>query len=381
MTGVLPGSGRVVDRRGFIRKAGGLAGGAAATAGIGLAAPAVAGSGPTITWRLTSSFPRTLANLFPIAEGFARRVAAATEGRFRIEVVPPGEIAAPFEALDAVRDGRAEMAQTASYYYVDKDPAFAFGTAVPFGLNSRQQNAWMYAGGGVDLLNELYAEYGVYGLPAGNTGAQMGGWYRREIKGVGDLKGLRMRIPGLGAAILARLGVETIQLSGTDAAAKLATGEIDAAEWVGPFDDLALGFHKSARYYYHPSWWEGCGMVHFFIDLDRWNRLPKPYRAVVTAAAAWASATMQAAYDASSPAALRTLVAEGAELRTFPGDVLAACFTAANQVFAEKSAESPHFRRIFEAWKGFRREQVGRFRIAELSFGNWMAAEARAGRL
>jgi TRAP-type mannitol/chloroaromatic compound transport system substrate-binding protein len=379
VTGAPRGSGRSVDRRSFIRKAAGLVGGAAATAGI--AAPAIAQPLPAIAWRLTSSFPRSLLNLYPVAEEFARRVLVATEGRFRITVSPPGEIAAPFEALDAVRDGRAEMAQTASYYYTGKDPAFAFGTAVPFGLNSRQQNAWMYQGGGIDLMNALYRDYGVYGLPAGNTGAQMGGWFRKEIGSVADLAGLRMRIPGLGAATLKRLGVETVQLSGADAAVKLAAGEIDAAEWVGPFDDLALGFHKSARYYYHPSWWEGCGMVHLFINLDQWNALPKPYQAVVAAAAAHANSAMQAAYDASSPGALRTLVAEGAELRTFPREVLDACFAAASEVLSEKSAESAHFRWIFEAWKPFRREQVSWARVAEGSFDNWMAAEERAGRL
>ena len=364
-----------MDRRRFVTAA------AAATIPFGLPMPAIAQPLPAIAWRLTSSFPRSLFNLYPVAEEFARRVLAATDGRFRITVVPPGEIAAPFEALDAVGDGRAEMAQTASYYYVGKDPAFAFGTAVPFGLNSRQQNAWMYAGGGIDAMNLLFRDHGVYGLPAGNTGAQMGGWFRKEIESVADLKGLRMRIPGLGAATLARLGVDTVQLPGADAAAKLAAGEIDAAEWVGPFDDLALGLHKSARYYYHPSWWEGCGMVHLFINLDQWNALPKPYQAVVTAEAAHANSAMQAAYDASSPGALRTLVAEGAELRTFPQDVLEACFIAASEVFAEKSAESVHFRRIFEVWKPFRREQVHWFRIAEGSFDNWMAAEERAGRL
>jgi TRAP-type mannitol/chloroaromatic compound transport system substrate-binding protein len=373
------GSGGSIDRRSLIRRLGGFAGGAAATAGS--AAPGIAEPLPALEWRLTSSFPRSLLNLYPVAEEFARRVLVATEGRFRITVAPPGEIAAPFEALDAVRDGHAEMAQTASYYYTGKDPAFAFGTAVPFGLNSRQQNAWMYQGGGIDVMNALYGDHGVYGLPAGNTGAQMGGWFRKEITSVADLKGLRMRIPGLGAATLQRLGVETAQLSGVDAAAKLAAGEIDAAEWVGPFDDLALGLHKSARYYYHPSWWEGCGMVHLFINLDRWNALPKPYQAVVTAAAAHANAAMQAGYDASSPAALRTLVAEGAELRTFPQAVLNACFAAASEVFAEKSAESAHFRRIFAAWKPFRREQVYWFRVAEGSFDNRMAAEQRAGRL
>jgi TRAP-type mannitol/chloroaromatic compound transport system substrate-binding protein len=369
-----------MDRRTFITKVGLLTGGAAAGA-AGLAAPSIAQSMPEIEWTLTSSYPKALTNLYRVAEDLAAWVAAATDGRFRITVAPAGEIAGTFGALDAVREGKAEMAHTASYYYTDKDPAFAFGTTVPFGLNSRQQNAWMYEGGGIALLNELYAQHGIYGLPAGNTGAQMGGWYRKEIRSVADLNGLRMRIPGLGGATLAKLGVVPQQLSGADAAAKLAAGEIDAAEWVGPFDDLALGFHKSAKYYYHPGWWDGCGTVHLFIGLDKWNALPKPYQAVVNAAAAYANAVMQARYDATAPAALQTLVAEGAELRTFPQEVLDACLIAANEVFAEKSAESERFRGIYQAWKGFRADQVAWFGITELSFDTLMTTESRAGRL
>jgi TRAP-type mannitol/chloroaromatic compound transport system substrate-binding protein len=369
-----------MHRRAFIKRAGVIAGGAVASA-VGLAAPAVAQSLPVLEWRLTSSYPRALTNLYGPAEDFARSVAEATDGRFRITVLPAGEIAGTFEALDATAAGKAEMCHTASYYYIAKDPAFAFGTTMPFGLNSRQQGAWMYEGGAIALLNELYAQHGVYGLPAGNTGAQMGGWFRKEIQTVADLKGLRMRIPGLGGATLAKLGVEPQQLSGADAAAKLASGEIDAAEWVGPFDDLALGFHKSAKYYYHPGWWDGCGTVHLFVNLDKWNGLPRPYQAAVTAAAAYINAIMQARYDATAPAALATLVAEGAVLRTFPKDVLDACFRAAGEVIAEKSAESAMFRRILESWKPFRRGQVSWFQYAELSFDSLMASENRAGRL
>lgn len=369
-----------MDRRTFIRRAGVITGGAAVGA-AGLAAPALAQAAPEIEWTLTSSYPRSLTNLYQVAEDLAGWVAAATEGRFRIKVAPVGEIAGPFAALDAVSDGKAEMAHTASYYYTDKDPAFAFGTTVPFGLNARQQNAWLYEGGGSDLLNELYAAYGVYGLPAGNTGAQMGGWFRKEINSVEDLKGLRMRIPGLGGATLAKLGVVPEQLSGADSAAKLAAGELDAAEWVGPFDDLGLGFHKSAKYYYHPGWWDGCGTVHLFIGLDKWNALPKAYQSILTAAAAYANAKMQARYDATAPAALETLLAEGAELRTFPQPVLEACFTAANEVLAENSAKSEQFKGIYESWRIFRGEQVAWFGVTELSFDTLMAMLDREGKL
>ena len=369
-----------MDRRTFIRKAGVLTGGAAAGA-AGLVAPATAQGAPEIEWRLTSSYPRALVNLYQVAEDFAGWVSDATDGRFRITVAPVGEIAGPFEALDAISDGKAEMAHTASYYYTDRDPAFAFGTTIPFGLNARQQNAWLYEGGGNDLLNRLYAGFGIYGLPAGNTGAQMGGWFRKEINSVEDLKGLRMRIPGLGGETLARLGVQPLQLSGADAAAQLAAGEIDAVEWVAPYDDLALGLHNSAKYYYHPGWWDGCGTLHFFIGLDAWNALPKAYQAIVTAAAAHANTLMQARYDVSAPAALETLIAAGAELRTFPEPVLEACFAAANEVMDENSAASEQFRAIYETWKEFRAAQVAWFGVTELSFNTLMSRLDRAGRL
>jgi len=358
-----------------------MMGGGAAVGIAGLAAPAIAQGTPEIAWKLTSSYPRSLSNLYGVAEDFAGWVSEATDGRFRISVAPVGEIAGPFEALEAIRDGKAEIAHTASYYYTDQDPAFAFGTTVPFGLNARQQNAWLYEGGGNALLNELYAGYGIFGLPAGNTGAQMGGWFRKEINSVEDLKGLRMRIPGLGGMTLAKLGVVPQQLGGADAAAKLAGGEIDAAEWVGPYDDLGLGFHKSARYYYHPGWWDGCGTVHLFIGLEQWNALPKSYQAIVTAAAAYANAKMQARYDVSAPAALETLLAEGTELRTFPQPVLEACFAAAGEVMAENSAASERFKAIYEPWSAFRRDEVAWFGVTELSFDTLMAALSREGKL
>ncbi len=369
-----------MDRRTFIKRAG-LLTGAAATGGSAFAAPAIAQAMPDLEWRLTSSYPKALANLYQVAEDFARWVSDATDGRFRITIHPVGEIAGTFEALDATRTGEAEMCQTASYYYVDKDPAFAFGTTIPFGLNSRQQNAWMYYGGGIDLLNRFYETYGVYGLPAGNTGAQMGGWFRREVNTVDDLKDLKMRIPGLGAVVLAKLGVVPQQLSGGDAQAKLASGEIDAAEWVGPYDDLTLGFQKAAKYYYYPGWWDGGPSVHHFINLDKWNALPKAYQAVIVAASAYANSVMQARYDVVSPAALRRLVAEGAQLRPFSQEILAASFKATAEVLAEKSAESQSFRSILEGYKAFQKDEVSWFQVAEGSFDAFLAAEDRAGGL
>src|SRR5947207_4099646 len=239
------------------------------TAGTGLAAtaiasPAIAQSTPETKWRLTSSFPKSLDTIYTGAEIFAKAIAEATDNKLQIQVFAAGELVPGLQAADAVTNGTVEMCHTASYYYVGKDPTFAFGTAVPFGLNSRMQTAWMYHGGGMDLMNEFYKKHNIFAIPAGNTGAQMGGWFRKEIKEVEDLKGLKFRIGGFAGRALAKLGVVAQQIAGGDIYPALEKGTIDAAEWVGPYDDEKLGFHKVAQYYYYPVLWEGWSMIHNF---------------------------------------------------------------------------------------------------------------------
>jgi TRAP-type mannitol/chloroaromatic compound transport system substrate-binding protein len=364
-----------MDRRAFIRNAG-LAGvGAVAT--TALAAPAIAQSAPELKWRLTSSFPKALDTIYGAAEVFAKAVSDATDGKFQVQVFAAGEIIPGLQAADNVTNGTVEMCHTASYYYWGKDPTFAFGTAVPFGLNSRQQNAWLYEGGGQDLLNEFYAKYSIYSLPGGNTGAQMGGWFRKEINTVADLNGLKFRVGGFGGAVLSKLGVVPQQIAGGDIYPALEKGTIDAAEWVGPYDDEKLGFQKVAPYYYYPGWWEGGAMLHFFINVDKWNSLPKNYQAIVAAAAALANVDMQARYDAFNPAALRRLAAGGAQLRPFTQEVLTACFDAANQVYAETSAQNPDFKKLYEAMKAFRGEEYLWFQVSEYTFDTFMMLQQR----
>ena len=256
-----------MKRRQFLSAAGA---GLAATA---LAKPAIAQSSPALKWRLTSSYPKSLDTLYGGAEVFAKAVAEATDNKFQIRVFAGGEIVPGLQALDAVQSGSVEMCHTASYYYVGKDPTFAFGTAVPFGLNARMQNAWMFFGGGMDLMNALYKEYNVYGIPCGNTGCQMGGWFRKEIKEPADLNGLKMRIGGYAGLVMAKLGVVAQQVAGGDLYAALEKGTIDAAEWAGPYDDERLGLSKVAPYYYFPGWWEGGAMLHNFINLKSWEQL------------------------------------------------------------------------------------------------------------
>jgi TRAP-type mannitol/chloroaromatic compound transport system substrate-binding protein len=369
-----------MDRRSFIKKASVVAGGAA-LGGSSLAAPAIAQSAPELKWRLTSSFPKALDTIFGAADTFARSVAEATDGKFVIEVFAGGELAPPLKAADVVADGTVEMCHTASYYYWGKDPTFAFGTAVPFGLNSRQQNAWMYEAGGIDLMNDFYKAYNIYALPGGNTGAQMGGWYRKEINSLADLTGLKMRIGGFAGAVMSKLGVVPQQIPGGEIYSNLEKGTIDAAEWVGPYDDEKLGFYKVAKHYYYPGWWEGGALLHFFINSDKWNTLPKTYQAIVTAAAGYANVRMQSRYDAVNPAALRRLVAGGAVLHAFSGEILDGCFKAANEVYAENSAKNAAFKKVYDAMKAFRGEEYLWFQVSDGTFDNYMMAQQRNGML
>ena len=327
------------DRRKFMTVAG-ASGAAVALSACDQepAAPAVVSTRPKLTWRLTSSFPKSLDTIYGAAELFSRRVHEMTDGNFNIQVFTANEIVGPLQAADAVSDGTVEMAHTASYYYWGKDPTFAIATCIPFGLNSRMQNAGMDEGGGIDLMNEFYAPYKIFALPGGNTGSQMGGWFRKEINTPEDFKGLKIRIGGFGGAIMSRLGAVPQQIPGGDIYPSLEKGTIDAAEWVGPYDDEKLGFYRVARNYYYPGWWEGQAMLHFFINSEKWESLPKSYQAIIRSAAQAADVGMQARYDMLNPGALRRLVKAGAILRPFSEQVLDACFKASNDAYAELNA-------------------------------------------
>jgi TRAP-type mannitol/chloroaromatic compound transport system substrate-binding protein len=373
---------KTLDRRKFLKVAG--AGGAAATVAAcddQPAAPAVVESMPTLTWRLTSSFPKSLDTIYGAAETFARCVGDMTDGKFTIQVFAAGEIVGGLQAADAVTDGTVEAAHTASYYYWGKDPTFALATCVPFGLNCRMQNAWMYEGGGIDLLNTFYRGYNIFALPGGNTGAQMGGWFRKEINTPEDWRGLKIRIGGFGGAIMSRLGAVPQQIAGGDIYPALEKGTIDAAEWVGPYDDEKLGFYRVARYYYYPGWWEGQAMLHFFINLEKWNSLPKVYQAIIHAAAQTANTIMTARYDMQNPAAIRRLVQAGAILRPFSEGVLDACFRATNDVYAELCATNPNFKKVYDAMTAVRAEDFLWFQLSEHTSDTYMMIQQRKNAL
>ena len=338
------------------------------------AAPAITSSQPALRWRLTSSYPTSLDAIHGAANVFSRIVAELTDDRFQIRVFGPGEVVPPLQALDAVQAGTVEAAHSTSFFYTGKDPAFAFGTGLPFGLNTRQQNAWMYEGGGITLLNEvLYNKYNAYALPLGTTGAQMGGWFRKEVRSVEDLKGLKMRIGGLAGTVLSRLGGVPQQLAGGDIYPALERGTIDAVEWLGPYDDEKLGFNRVAQYYYYPAWWEGAANTHLFVNLDQWNALPKSYKAAIRTAASEATQWMVARYDTHNPDALRRLIAQGTQLRPFPREVMDACYRESMKLEQEMTEKSPEFRKIHEAWAKQRDDMRAWFRVAELSFDNYVA--------
>jgi TRAP-type mannitol/chloroaromatic compound transport system substrate-binding protein len=356
-----------MKRRHFLQAAG------IAAAASAVAKPAIAQSAPELRWRLTSSFPKSLDTIYTAAEIFSKAVAEATDNKFQIQVFSAGEIVPAIAAADAVQNGTVEMCHTSSYYYFGKDPTFAFGTAVPFGLNARMQNAWMYHGGGMELMNDFYKKYNIIGFPAGNTGAQMGGWFRKEIKDVADMRGLKMRIGGFAGTVISKIGVVPQQIPGGEIYTGLERGTIDAAEWVGPYDDARLGFHKVAPYYYYPGWWEGGPMIHNFVNLEKWNSLSPAYRSIVRTASSVANEWMVAKYDAVNPPALKKMLGEGVvQFRQFPASVMDASLKAALEVYGEVSARNPDFKKIWEHLLAFRNDAYLWWRVAEYSYDDYL---------
>jgi len=340
-----------------------------------LAAPAIAQSAPTIRWRLTSSFPKSLDTIYGGGEFFAERVNKLTDGKFNIRVFAAGDIVPAFQALDAVQQGTVEICHTATYYYVGKDFTMGFGTALPFGLTTRQQNAWMYHGGGIDTLNEFFKTYNTIAFPAGNTGAQMGGWFRNPVNKLEDFKGLKMRIPGLGGQVMARIGAVPQALPGGDIYPALERGAIDATEWVGPYDDEKLGFYKIAKNYYYPGWWEPCSMYHVMINIEKWNALPKPYQEAIISAARETNLDMVAEYDAKNRLALIRLKAAGVTIRKFSDDIMEGSYKAATAMYEEEAAKNPKFKAIYDSWVKFRAEEAAWFALSESAMDQFFATK------
>ncbi len=361
----------LMQRRSFLTKT-------AIGAGAGIvAAPALAQAQPAITWRLASSFPKSLDTIFGAADVFTRRVSALTGGKFQIRAFASGEIVPGLQVLDAIQAGTVEMGHTASYYYFGKDPTFAFDTAVPFGLTSRQQTAWMDQGGGRELMRDFFKQYGVLNFMGGNTGTQMGGWYRKPIKSVADIKGLKIRIAGFAGRVMERMGAVPQQIAGADVYPALEKGTIDAAEWVGPYDDEKLGLAKVAPYYYSPGWWEAGPQLSFYIGIKAWEKLPKEYQAAIEAASYEAHVVMQAQYDNKNPAALARLIKNGAKLNYFPKAIMDEAYKLSVAVMDEEAAKNAKFKKIYEPWKRFRQDQNTWASVAESQMQNYLISMGR----
>ena len=357
-----------MDRRSLIKNAG-IAG--VLAAGI---APAVHAQA-TIRWRVASSFPKSLDTIFGAVDVLAKKVSDMTGGKFVITTHAAGELMPAFGVLDGCSNGTVEMAHTAPYYFFGKDPTYALDCAIPFGLNSRQMTAWMYEGNGLKLTREFYAKVGIVNFPMGNTGAQMGGFYRKEINSVADIKGLKFRVGGFGGKVIERLGAVPSNIPGGEIYQALEKGTIDAAEWVGPYDDLKLGLYKVAPNYYYPGWWEGGPQLTLYVNQKAYDSLSSEYKAIIESASAFSHVDMQAKYDYKNPGALKTLVSQGVKLRPFPKDVMEASFKAAMEVYAELNASNPAWKKIYDDYSAYRRDANLWFRFSEASFDDFMQAQ------
>jgi TRAP-type mannitol/chloroaromatic compound transport system substrate-binding protein len=354
-----------MDRRLVIKNAG-IAG--VLAAGM---APAVHAQA-ALRWRLTSSFPKSLDTLFGVSDVFAAKVKEMSGGKFEITTHGPGELVPAFGTVDAVQNGTVEMASTAPYYYFGKDPTFAIGCAIPFGLNSRQMTAWLYEGNGLKLMREFYSNFNIISFPMGNTGAQMGGWFRKPIKSLKDIKGLKFRTGGFSGKVWERIGGLAANIPGGEIYQALEKGTIDAAEWVGPYDDQKLGFYKVAQNYAYPGYWEGGPNLDLHVNTKAYEGLSAENKAIISAASAYAHVDMQAKYDYRNPIALKQLVGLGAKLFPFPKDLMDAAFKESQALYSELSASNPAWKKIYADYANYRRDANLWFRFTEARFDNFM---------
>lgn len=358
-----------MQRRRFFEKTGALAGLAT------LAVPALAQTAPTVKWRMSTSWPKSLDTIYGSADRLCKRVAELTEGRFEIRPFAGGEIVPPAQNMEAVSNGTIECNHVLASAFIGKDTAIAFDTGLAFGLNARQHNAWMQFGGGMALVRAMYKKYGIVNFVSGNVGVQMGGFYRKEIKSVADLQGLKMRIGGIGGMVLEKLGTVPQQIPASDIYSALEKGTIDAAEWIGPYDDEKLGLQRVAQHYYAPGWWEGSASITSMVNEKAWAALPASCKAAFECACSEETLRMLADYDARNPEALKKLIGQGAKLSYFPRDVMVAAFKASDELWGELSAKNPEFKAIYPKWQQFRQNQASWFRVAENALDNFTFAE------
>lgn len=323
-----------------------------------IAAPSVARSQTKVQWRMPTSFPTSLATLYGTAVFLTQRVAALTDGGFKITPYAGGEILPPNGILEGTQTGAVEAGFTTALYYIGKKQSLLFDGGVPFGMTPRQHNAWMLKGGGLEIMREIYAEFNTIQFPCGNTGAQMGGWFRKPINTIDDLKGLRIRAAGLVGAVFAGLGAVPQQIAVSDLYPALERGTLDAVELVGPYDDEVLGFYKVAKYYYSPGVLELGASDVMLANLDAYNQLPPAYKAALQSACAEANTYMLASYDHLNVAALRRLVAAGVQLMSWSEEIMQAMKTHSDKILAERAAGDAQFAKIYKAWNAFKNDQL-----------------------
>ena len=360
-----------MERRSFLLKSATVAGAGLAAA----AAPAIAQSNPTVRWRMSTGWPKSLDTIYGSAEALCKRVSELTEGKFEIRAFPGGELVPYAQNMDAISNGTVECNHVLSTAFVGKNTAVTFDTGLSFGMNARQHNSWVHFGGGLQLLREMYGQYNIVNFVAGNVGVQMGGWFRKEIKDLDSLQGLKMRIGGIGGMVLSKLGAVPQQIPPSDIYSSLEKGTIDAAEWIGPYDDEKLGLNKVAPFYYSPGWFEGSASLTTMVNKDAWEALPPLFKAAFETACNEQTMLSLAKYDALNPAALRKLVAEGAKLRYFPKDVMKAAYDKSQELWKELSDSNADFAKIYPSWKAFQEQEASWFRVAESALDNFTFSE------
>lgn len=362
-----------MHRRDWLR-AGGMAALGAGLAGCGGAqqAPAAGNASraePVRQWKMVTTWPANFPGLGSGAARLAELITRASGGRIVVKVLAAGELVPAFETFDAVSRGTAELGHGAAYYWKGKAEAAPFFCAIPFGMNAQEMNGWLSYGGGIELWRELYAPFNLVPFPAGNTGVQAAGWFNREINSVEDLAGLKMRIPGLGGEVMARVGATPVNLPGGELFQALQSGTIDAAEWVGPYNDLAFGLHRVAKYCYMPGWQEPGPTLECIVNKSAFDALPDDLKGIVEACCQAVNDSMLAEYTARNQQALETLINEHkVEFRNLPDSVLAALKQATDAVLGEITARDPFAAKVYESYRAFQRQVVAWHRLSEQSY-------------
>lgn len=356
-----------MKRRDFLKTAGLAAGTAAASATI--AAPAVWAQGKKYQWKMVTTWPPNFPVLQTGAVQFAKRVKEATEGRLTIEVYAGGELVPPLGCFDAVSKGTVEVFSGASYYWAGKVPAAQWFSAVPFGFNPQGINTWFYSGGGIKLWEEVYAPFNLVPRPQGNTGVQMGGWFRKQMKTMDDWKGLKMRIPGLGGKVVAKAGGTVVLLPGGEIFTSLERGVIDATEWVGPLHDLRLGLYKAAKYYYYPGWHEPGTCLEVTFNKKAYDSLPTDLQRILDAVAAETNAWSLGEFEAQNGAALEELITKhDVDLQMFPEDMLKQLRKLSDEVLEEEAAKDPMSKKVNEEFKKFKKQLGPWGMVSEMAY-------------